>query len=284
MSPIGRVFIVLNLILAGGFVAIAGTFLQRHTDYKQQFTAKSDELVAAQKSFDDNRAALGEQISTLDRELRGYSASLETEETNNKALTDENLRLTKQLADLAGDVKALNAHATTLAQAVDRSTQESSNAYKMAMAATHEKDQALASKEQSDSNLSEAGRSIQALEATVAEKNGALAALDQQTRELDVILAVIRRRAPGIFDGVQPDLEGIVEQAQAGICTVRLTANPGGVDVKTGWRFAIHNGSTYKGEAMITDVDGEFAFCRVTKLVPGMTVNAGDSAATNVGM
>lgn len=284
MSPIGRVFIVLNLILAGGFVAISGTFLQRHTDYKAQFLAKSDEFAAAQKSFDDNRASLGDQISTLDRELRAHKTALDTEETNNKALTDENLRLTKQLADLAGDVKALNAHATTLAEAVDRSTKDSRNAYDMAMAAITEKDQALASREESDTNLSEASRNIQALEATVAERNGAIAALDQQAKELDVILQVIRRRAPGVFDGVQPDLAGVVEQAQAGICTIRLTDNPGGVDIKTGWRFAIHSDGTYKGEAMITDVDGDFAFCRVTKVKPGMTVNAGDSAATNVGL
>ena len=37
MSPIGRVFLVLNLGLAGGFVAFAGTYLQRADHWRDKF-------------------------------------------------------------------------------------------------------------------------------------------------------------------------------------------------------------------------------------------------------
>src|SRR5215510_10044361 len=37
MSPIGRVFVVLNLILAGTFVGFSGTFLQRQHHWKTAF-------------------------------------------------------------------------------------------------------------------------------------------------------------------------------------------------------------------------------------------------------
>ena len=36
MSPIGRVFIVLNLILAGTFVGFSGTHLQKQFNWKKQ--------------------------------------------------------------------------------------------------------------------------------------------------------------------------------------------------------------------------------------------------------
>jgi len=283
MSPIGRVFIVLNLILAAGFVVMAGTFLQHHTDYKSKYDGEVQKLADAVASHDAQRAEHAEELSTLQRNLRGITASLETAETGNKALTDENGRLKSQLADLAGDVKGLNARATTMADAIERATKDARNAYEMAMAATAERDQANREKEAAQAQLSEAGRQATELEATIASQSGQIAALDQTTKEQQVIFDVIKRKAPGIFDTVQPDLRGVVEQAEAGICTVRLTENPGGVQVRPGWTFAIHNGGTYKGEAMITSVDGEFAFCKVTRSVDGMTVSPGDDAATNVG-
>ncbi len=219
----------------------------------------------------------------MDRNLRGITASLETAETGNKALTDENGRLKSQLADLAGDIKSLNARATTMSDAIERATKDARNAYDMAMAATTERDQANREKEAAETELANAVRNGETLAATIASQNGQIASLAQTAKEQEVIFDVIKRKAPGIFDSVQPDLRGVVEQAEAGICTVRLTENPGAVEVRPGWRFAIYSGGPYKGEAMITSVSGEFAFCKVTRSVAGLTVSAGDDAATNVG-
>ena len=36
MSPIGKAFLVINLVLAGIFVGFAGTYLQKAADWKQQ--------------------------------------------------------------------------------------------------------------------------------------------------------------------------------------------------------------------------------------------------------
>ena len=49
MSPIGRVFIVLNLFLAGGFAVMAGQLLNKQANYKQQL---ADEVAAHE---DDNK-------------------------------------------------------------------------------------------------------------------------------------------------------------------------------------------------------------------------------------
>ena len=42
MSPIGRVFIVLNLLLAGTFVGFAGTYLQRQDNWRDKFVAEKE--------------------------------------------------------------------------------------------------------------------------------------------------------------------------------------------------------------------------------------------------
>src|SRR5262245_48619409 len=116
MSPIGRVFIVINLVLAGAFVMIAGTFLQRHTDYKDRYDKAAAAAEKDKAAAESQRAELTDKITTTDRDLRAARAALETAKTESSSLADENKRLQGQLADLAVDVKSLNSHQTTMAE------------------------------------------------------------------------------------------------------------------------------------------------------------------------
>ena len=114
----------------------------------------------------------------------------------------------------------------------------------------------------------------------------ALLALDEMTRALKaahgkVFWRVWRvRRNLQVF-APQPDLVGVVEHAQGAICIVRMTENPDRVAVLPGYYLAISRDEDYRGEAVITCVDGEFAFCRITRPVPGRSVEIGDLAETN---
>ena len=44
MSTAGRIFVVLNLVFAAGFVFFAGTHLQGAADYKQQLATLQGQL------------------------------------------------------------------------------------------------------------------------------------------------------------------------------------------------------------------------------------------------
>ena len=82
----------------------------------------------------------------------------------------------------------------------------------------------------------------------------------------------------------QPTLGGSVIQVGANgrIVTVEVRNNPGDVAISAGYRFAIYRGSDYKGEAVVTGTNANFAFCRVTKLKDGQAVQVGDNASTNL--
>ena len=51
MSPIGRVFIVLNLFLASGFAVMAGQLLNKQANYKQMHADVSAEKDTAETKF-----------------------------------------------------------------------------------------------------------------------------------------------------------------------------------------------------------------------------------------
>ncbi len=286
MSPLGRVFIVLNLVLAAAFVGFAGTFLQRHTDYKDRYDQKAGEFDRAKEVADAERKALNEQFSAADRELRQHKAQLDTTANENKGLREENQQLEQRLTDLTTDVKNLSSQTTTMAEEIRQATVQGKQAYELAMQASQAKDEALGQKEAAEAALAEANRKVSALEGSLAEQNGRIAGFERDTAEKDVLLAMVNRRFPGLLAVMQPDIKGVVQTVQGGegeLLTIRVTDNAGQVEVKPGYTFAIYK-DAYKGEAVIQDVQGEFAFCRVTTKVDGATVQVGDAAATNVGM
>ena len=92
---------------------------------------------------------------------------------------------------------------------------------------------------------------------------------------------IVRTRAPGILELAQPKLVGAVERVDAAgkLVTVLITDDPADAGCKAGYSFAIYSGSTYKGEAVVTSVDGKFAFCRVTRST-GRDILPGDQATT----
>lgn len=283
MSPIGKVFIVLNLILAGFFVGFAGTYLQRATDWKERFTKKDEELTKEKERAQGELAAISEQLQSKDRELNKVSLLVQNAETENKKLTDENTRLATQLAGLEGNLAKLQAAHTTISAAIDRSTQDSQQAVRMSMTAKEERDAALSAKQDAEKQLADANFKIAELEKNVADKIGELAAVTQSLKEQEMVAAVYRERY-GPIGQPQPDLTGRVEQVSSNDLLTIAVENAGGVELKAGVQFAIFDGNGYKGEAVVTGAQNNMAFCRVRALKDNATISVGDRAKTNLGV
>ena len=60
MSPIGRVFIVLNLFLAGGFAVMAGQLLNKQANYKQML---ADEMDLHEKDVAEKDAKISDLVA-----------------------------------------------------------------------------------------------------------------------------------------------------------------------------------------------------------------------------
>ena len=121
MSTIGRIFIVVNLALAGAFVGFAGSFLQNHTDYKAQLAAAETAAAAAKEDAAKALQSKDDEARRLDRELRASNGQLESAQTENKSLAAANSRLEAQLATLSSDITKLTSHTTTMAQEIKQS-------------------------------------------------------------------------------------------------------------------------------------------------------------------
>ena len=285
MSPIGRVFIVLNLILAGTFVGFAGTYLQRAADYRKNF---NDEV----KAHETTRNSLQAQLANKVNELATAKRQLAYSETNRESLKSqldaakqENVEYDRRLTKVQTDLATLAQHHATIATQIKVANQNAGQAMARAIKAEADKDTAVAAETAAQKEIQRLNFTIRNKDTEIAKLNGTNKDLDQTRREQEVLLDLVRIKAPGIFATLQPSVSGRVEFVGVSGKLVTIAVNAGGEFLKPGHRFAIYNRTDgYLGEALVTEWDGsKFAFATLNAPAEGARkVRVGDMASTNL--
>lgn len=282
MSPIGRVFIVLNLILAGVFVGFAGTYLQRQHHWK----TAHEELAEQKRKTDADNAA---RISELEQENRVFNAGktqLETQLQNRENelsnALDDNKRLQEKNASLDADIKALRSIAEANDQTLARIVTDTQAAHKDARDAIAARDDAIRLKDAAESENRTLKNTIADLNGTVEQRDMSIASLTKEKSELGLLVDVAK--AKGFLERMAvPPLAGNVVQVSGNLCTVQITDNPTNAEIKPGYMLAIYDEQAgYKAEARVTDVDAErnAAFCQFE--IRKGDVAVGDRASTHL--
>ena len=285
MSPIGRVFIVLNLLLAGAFVGFSGTYLQKQHNYKDQLQVakeKSDKEIADLKSantrLEDERNKL--EVAKTARETLLDSTNVRLAQTD-----DENKRLTGQLASMEGDMKRLLSMAEASNTQSKAAVDQANAAYQMAIADQKVKDDAVRAKDAAEAENRSLKGTITALQGTVSEKDLAIAGLNKEINEQRLLVSVAQQNGfvPGL---AAPTLSGTVSHVANGrLCTISITENPGNVDIqdqinKRSFSFAIYDASGYKGEAVVTAYHPKDNAVTCNLMLVKGAIKEGDKAST----
>ncbi|MBM3962205.1 MAG: hypothetical protein FJ306_09950, partial [Planctomycetes bacterium] len=231
MSPIGRVFIVLNLLLAGGFVVVSGTHLQKQHNWKSKFEAEK-------KAHDDDVTKLTAESKRLESERNTFENAKTANETQlgeskraNSLLEDENKRLSQQLATMEGDVKKLLAAAEAANTEMKAAFSQSKAAYDMAIADQKVKDEAVRAKDTAEAENRGLKNEIASLKSTVETRDGSIQSLETEKSQLSLLVKVAE--ANGFLRSMAaPNLSGLVTTAAGNLVTIQVTDNPGNVDIK----------------------------------------------------
>lgn len=284
MSPIGRVFIVLNLGLAFAFVGFAGTYLKHATNWK----AQHDDVVAKADATDKQRlaemAAMQADINEKGRNLSSTDSLQKSTAARLEEATKENERLAAQLSSLEGTLKAAQSNLATMGDKVDGATGRADDAYKLALKASEERNTALSEKVAAEASLTTASSKISDLEGKIVEQSTLVASLNDTIGEQRTILDYVKDKLGGALPGAVPSMSGavvVVGGPNDNLVTVRLDSKAG--EVKPGHSLAIHGDGRYKGEFVVDQVDGDNLFGRMTIKVEGASVRAGDKADSQPG-
>ncbi len=286
MSPIGRVFIVLNLVLAGGFAYVSGTYLQKQDNYKQQLGKEKEGRAADKSAADLQIAKLEQERNNFENAKTANETSLGAANNTLAAEKDENKRLHGQIATLEGDVKKLvsvaEAGNTEAKAAFDRAKA----AYDMAIADQKVKDESVRAKDAAEAENRTLKTTIASLEATVKGKDLNIAGLEKERSELQLLNSVATTK--GFLPSMAaPSLAGLVTSANPRLCTIQITDNPGKVDIadqiaKRPFSFAIYDASGYKGEAVATkyEASANAVLCNIFLVKDAVAIKEGDKASS----
>jgi hypothetical protein len=289
MSPIGRVFIVLNAVLAGAFVYFAGVFLQKTDDYRQMNLQTQAELTKVKDAAEKDKASLTAEINAAKRDLQSATQKASSLETELAAKTRDYEQLNQMSTQNTASLDALKTTLAGIATAFDGLKAEAEQGRKMWAEADTKKAEAVKSMDEMSAKLGASEQKVAALERNLAEANAQIGTLKQENEGQKVLISLARQKAPGIFAFAAPTLEGQVSVvSQTGnYITAQITHNPSNADIAPGYSLAVYGGNRYKAEAVITEVtktdNGAVVFATVKHKQDGATISVGDRVSTNPG-
>ncbi len=284
MSPIGRVFIVLNLALAAGFVVVSGTHLQKQHAKLERAMADNAALTTQVKDRDNAINQLTDDRAKFENAKTAAETKAGAMETANSQLQDENKRLSQQLSSIEADMKGVLQQAQAANTEMKAAFTQAKAAYDMAIADQKVKDEAVRVKDATLAENHNLNNKIAELTEAVATRDGTINGLETEKSQLTLLVKVAESYG-FIRSMAAPNLAGTVTTSNGRLCTVQITDNPGNVDIKQAiemgrWGFAIYDANGYKGEAIAEkyEASANAVLCKVFP-VKG-EIKEGDKAAT----
>lgn len=282
MSPVAKILVVLNLLLAIAFLAASATFLGQKESWKKQYNdldAKKKEEIAdlkanledANQRFSDQR----NQTNVVQTELTELKARFEAKQeeydavaTAQQTLLGQYERLSQTYTDLQQTVDQLNSDKTRL---ID------------------EKDSALAEKRNAVESMNNALTEQRRLEAEIrnnqdmmGEMEKQMTAMAEELEQTKLVVAAFEREVgslPGLIS--PPKIEARVSGVNNDQNIVLLSV--GSDDkVKVGYTFTIYRGSEYVATVVVDDVQRDVCSGYSKKELEKGMIQVGDKATTQL--
>jgi myosin heavy subunit len=283
MSPIGRIFIVLNLILSAAFLGWASNSLAQTEDFKKQRDDKNAELATAKED-----AARTEEDLTTQLNAKKQEAS-EQREQRDRAQDDAN-RLTTELAAEKSEKNALLGNLTTIEKTlgdyqstIDRLSTEKDRANQLREEAQTAQRDAEAAQDAAESAERDAVAAKQDADRQIADLETTRTTLQAEVQKLDTHLAVIQEATDVSIDDIlapkKVDGAVLAVDAASGLVMLNVGKDDG---VKRGYSFDVWSGSQYKGQVRVMNVQAGMCSALLKTPVQGAAIRQGDLASTRM--
>lgn len=285
MSPIGRIFIVINLVLAVAFLGWASAALSKSANFKAELDeAKAAHVVALAAVKADYDSAIqqkdtaekGKQAADLEvNNLQGQNLTLAaTNDAQKTSITNMEARL----EGMGTDLKEFDDRNEDLAKLVASKSSELETANDEINTLTRDRDDLQTDKDGLERDLVNANNMIAALERDVQQKVAEIS-------KKDTLIATAQEVFGADFATLlaMPHINAAVQlvsnEVEPGLVSLSVGKAHG---VQRGFTFEIFNGGQYKGRVRVINVQEDQCSAVVEKLYEGRAIAQGDSAATHI--
>ncbi len=285
MSPIGRIFSVLNLILAALFLGWAANNLATSSQYKTKLEVAEAAAKAEKEDLTGQISDLRVALDTKTSEADNISNELSTANALSSRRDKDNSELKSAVDALTA---ASNKNASTISEFESRIGSLVS-AQDQAVAAQHDaeaqRDDALATAEAATTKAADLEAQNAALGKQIADMESEIVALNGRISELSTNLATI-------IDVTGANVDDIMAQKliQGSVLQVSFDVKPGLVAINVGKdsgvirgnTFYIYDGGQYKGEVRVENVRDNMCTALILSTAKDQSITQGDRATTRL--
>jgi hypothetical protein len=281
MSAIGRIFVILNLVLAAAFVGWAATSLSKGSEWMKQYQTEQTAHAATKTEL---QAQIEERQTNLNTEREQKDRFREERDT----LQAERDRLTKDLEEarrandqLRGDVSKIQETLGGYNQTIAALTAAKDAAVQQQMDLMAQRDAAKAESEKALLAQRDAQDGLAAAQAQIAELERGITSAKEDISHKEAIIAQATASGFNTAGKATKPINGRVLQVnfdlKPGLVALNVGAEEG---VERGMTFQIYNGGTWKGQVRVENVQPNMSSALILDMKSGQTIAQGDSAAT----
>jgi len=281
MSNIVKVFIVLNFVLSVVFVATAATLLGKADNWKKKYDVLKEEdgktisglkadnsrLTAENGEKDRAKQAAVEQVGDLTSKLASERDQLVEKKRDYEKLNNNLAELQEKYGVLSGALKQAQTDRETYEKRMSTAEEKARTSVSSKEVAEDESRRLQAQIDQLKDNIAQLERDLTDTRKDLAHKNNL------------VKIAIDKGFDPGVIEA--PPISAVVQKVDSELKFVMLSV--GSDDkVSKGMRFHISRQDSYVGEVRVDYVYPKSCSASFVLLKPGMSIEAGDSAATRL--
>jgi hypothetical protein len=285
MSPIAKLFTILNVILAGVFLGFAAHTLNTEASFKERLEketaahkvdkdalgADKSKLAAEKAELEKARDAMQGERDSAKAEIDRLKGQVSDQERSNNEMRGSVDKISKSIDQLVADNKQLN-DSRDKASAAQREAEKARDDANTARAAAEAKAGDLDTKlHTSDNKIADLEKANVQLTKDKDSLNTSLESLSAYTNvKLSDFVNV-------------PQIEGkvldVAMQLEPGLVSINKGTDDG---VKQGFTFELYDGKTYKGQARVEYVHKSSCSALLVRSVAGQKIKQGDSASTRL--
>ena len=285
MSPIGKIFTVLNLVLAGLFLGWAANAVSAGTDFKKRY----EDEVAAHKA---TTAALGTEKSKLltdKQELESVRQQLTAQRDEARGdlarLREDLTKQETQNSQLSASVTAIQTSLENIVSSKDKAEADKTRAMQAQHEAETKMTAAEAAQRAAEEKLADLQQQFATAETSIADLEKTRESMRKEQDRIQTQLDTLVRQTGVSLSELtsMPDIDGrvisVVTTPAPGLVAINKGKNDG---VKAGFTFDIYDGATYKGRVRVDFVHDTTSSAVILNTRPGQTIRQGDSASTQI--
>jgi len=287
MSPIGKLFVVINVALAAVIFGVTASFLANNDDYRFQLEQAERDNAAAVSELNDEIAGLNERLAVAERTRAQATTEKNDLEVANQGLRDDLAAANERADGLQSTLDEYNSRLGSLTASLESMNEQAQAANEARVAAVEASNEAQTRAAEAVANAANAEDRANDLADQLADTRRQLTATIDDVQRLDTLLTTAEKvtgQTRSDWGDAAPPISGSVLAVADSEAGTLIQINRGSNDdVKPGYTFDVFNVRTgeYKGRAVVELVHASTSTARVTTAgTAGTSITQGDSAKT----